>query len=62
MSTLSKAEITQLAAVARSSPDMNACSLLVVGTESGSIIFVDSQTFNAISKVNTQCAERPLLF
>ena len=51
MSASLKAEIVQLASVARSSPDMSSSSLIVIGTEGGSIVLVDSRTFNAVSKV-----------
>ena len=47
-----QAEITQLAALPRSTPDISSSSLLLVGTEHNSLLIIDPHTFNAISRVS----------
>jgi hypothetical protein len=47
-----QAEITQLAALSRSTPDVSSSSLLLVGTEHNSLLIIDPHTFNAISRVS----------
>ncbi|XP_057381177.1 Bardet-Biedl syndrome 1 protein-like [Daphnia carinata] len=44
-------EITQLAALSRSTPDVSCSSLLLVGTGHNSLLIIDPQTFNAISRI-----------
>ncbi|EFX84297.1 hypothetical protein DAPPUDRAFT_314992 [Daphnia pulex] len=46
-----QAEITQLAALSRSTPDVSSSSLLLVGTEHNSLLIIDPHTFNAISRI-----------
>ncbi|KAK4014414.1 hypothetical protein OUZ56_026937 [Daphnia magna] len=46
-----QAEITQLAALSRSTPDVSCSSLLLVGTGHNSLLIIDPQTFNAISRI-----------
>lgn len=53
-----QAEITQLAALSRSTPDVSCSSLLLVGTGHHSLLIIDPHTFNAISRVNDLVIER----
>lgn len=47
-----QAQVTQIAALPRTSPDVSSSSLLLVGTGHNSLLIIDSHNFSAISRID----------